>query len=331
MVAKPRIGGAVGTGLAGKALRPAEWLLLALVLMLGAACLGLVAAMGRVVEWQGFAPGMLAALAIIALGGYARAAKGAERLAAPAIGVGLFMGFTAFTTLFIYALFPLPRPMIDQGLIELDARLGYDWAGFVAGLAELPGIGTALGWLYMSSLGQIIFVIVFLGVTGRETALHRFLMVGMLTMICAIAIWWLWPSVGPSAWARPEAGAAERIGLIYTPDHGAVLLDLVRNGPAVIRSQEIMGMVAFPSYHIVMALMVAWFTFRTLFFLPFALAGLGMVPATLAHGGHHLADLIAGLLVFLVCVRLAARLVPGKHDFFEEIVPEPSKAPGRSF
>lgn len=313
MVSKPEIessGSIYARAAIAAALRPAEWLMLAMVLALGAACLVLVATMGRIVEWQGFALGIFAAMGIIAVGGYARVAKDAQRLANCAIGVGLFMGFTAFSTVFIYALFPLPRPMIDLELMVLDARLGYNWVGFVEGLATMPMIGTALGWLYMSSLGQIIFVILLLGVMGREEILHRFLMVGILTMICAVSIWWLWPSVGPSAWSMPDDKAARSIGLVFTPQYGAILLDLVQNGPAVIRSEEITGMVAFPSYHIIMALMVAWFSVRTPFFIPLALSSIAMVPATLSHGGHHLVDLIVGCLVFFSCLALTARLIP---------------------
>ncbi|SEB39438.1 phosphatase PAP2 family protein [Rhodobacter sp. 24-YEA-8] len=298
------------TAWAMKALRPAEWLLLTLVLTLGTGCLALILAMGRIVEWSGFITGILASFGIIVVGACARIRSGAQRVGTAAIGVGLFMGFTALVTLFIYALFPLPRPMIDLDLMAVDAALGYDWAGFVNALAGWPLLGHALGLLYVSSLGQIIFVIILLSFLARETQLQRFLLVGMLTMIVAITVWWLWPSVGPSAWSQPEAEAAAQIGLIYTPHYGEVLLGLVREGPPVIRAQDIMGMVAFPSYHIVMAWMVAWYTRGTMFFLPLLAASLLMVPATLSHGAHHMVDLIAGSFVFLTCAWLAARLLP---------------------
>ncbi|MFE3836302.1 phosphatase PAP2 family protein [Pseudogemmobacter sonorensis] len=302
-------------------LLPAERVLLAMVFAIGAAALALVAAMGRVVEWGGFLPGLLGAVAIIAVGVYARAWRRMKRLGDVAVGIGLFMGFTAIVALFIYALFPLPRPMIDHELLGLDAMLGYDWVAFVEALARWPAIGSFLGWLYMSSLAQIILVIALLGAMGRETALHRFLMVGMLTMILAVAIWWTWPSVGPSAWRLPDPAAAERIGLVFSPRYGAILLHLVQEGPAVIRVEEIMGMVAFPSYHIVMAWMVLWYAWRTPLSLPFLASGIAMVPATLSHGGHHLVDLIAGSLLFGLCAWLAARIVT------ERIVTERGPAP----
>jgi PAP2 superfamily len=139
--------------------------------------------------------------------------------------------------------------------------------------------------------------------------LHRFLLVGIVTLILAVGIWWIIPSVGPSAFQPiPEA---DRIatGLYYSPAYGDFLRSLVEVGPRRISPEIITGVVAFPSYHMIMALMVVWFTRGTLAFLPAALVNTAMVPATLSHGGHHLVDLIGGLAVFALGVWIANRLI----------------------
>ncbi|MFZ1481688.1 MAG: phosphatase PAP2 family protein [Paracoccaceae bacterium] len=295
-----------------RGLAPAERLLLGLILTLGAASVMLSAAFGRVVDWAGFLPGIAAALAMIAVGAHARGVRNAPRLGGTAIGIGLFMGFTAFASIFIFALFPLPNPLIDSQLISVDAALGYDWAGFVVGLAEYPLLARGLGYLYHSSLPQMVLVIILLGVLRRELAMHRFLLVGMMCMTLTVGVWWLWPSIGPSAFASIPAETAARIGLVVNPAVGAHLQALVEVGPGVIGPETVMGVVAFPSYHIIMALMVVWYSRATFAFWPFALAGLGMVPATLAHGGHHLVDLLAGGLVFAGMVWAAGRMIPGR-------------------
>lgn len=190
-------------------------------------------------------------------------------------------------------------------------RDGYDWAGFVAGLAEWPLAGTALGWLYQSSLLQMAVLVVMLAALGRAGEMHRFLTAGILAMALTIAFWWLWPSIGPSAYAELPAEAARRIGLVVNPAVGAGLRELAAAGPGVIRPETVTGVVAFPSYHMIMALMVAFYARRTLLFPVFALASLGMVPATLSHGGHHLVDLIGGTAIFALAALAARRLVPG--------------------
>ena len=69
------------------------------------------------------------------------------------------------------------------------------------------------------------------------------------------------------------------------------------------------GLVAFPSIHMVMALMVAWYSRGTWAFFAFCVSSLLMIPATLLHGGHHLSDLFGGLALFALAVSLARWLV----------------------
>lgn len=292
------------------ALRPAERMLAGLVVAVGLAAVALAFALQRNVNWLGFAPGIAAAFGMMAVGAYARGAAKALRLGAAAIGIGIFMGFTALAAILIFSLFPLTNPVIDLQLKAWDAALGYEWTAFVAALAEWPMLGAALGYLYHSSLPQMIAVIILLAALGREREMQRFLLVGMLCMAVTVGFWWLWPSVGPSAYADIPKGIADRIGLVVTPAVGEHLRMLVETGPQTIGPETVMGVVAFPSYHMIMALMVAWFARATLAAWPAALAGLGMVPATLSHGGHHLVDLFAATLVFGLCVWLAKRALP---------------------
>jgi hypothetical protein len=214
------------------------------------------------------------------------------------------MGFTAVSSVFIFALFPLANPLIDPTLIQLDQALGYHWPGLIAWMAQYPALSQALGYVYHSSLPQILLTIVLLAALSRDLVLHRFLLVGIVTLVVAVAIWWVIPSVGPSAFQQiPEA---DRIatGLYYNPAYGEFLRGLVEVGPARISPEVITGVVAFPSYHMVMALMVVWFTRGTVAFLPAALINTAMIPATLSHGGHHLVDLVGGLVVFALGVWL---------------------------
>lgn len=290
-------------------LRPAEWMILWMIGVLTVAAIALTFGLNRLVNWPPFLVGMVATLLMVAIGAYARGARSAPRLALCAIGIGLFMGFTAFSTVFIFALFPLPNPLIDLQLIEVDAMLGYDWPAFVAALASFPTFAKALGTVYHSALPQIALTIILLGALGRETVLHRFLLVGILTMIAAVGTWWVWPSVGPSAFMAITPEVKEATGLVFNPEYGAYLRKLVEIGPPMISPEYMTGVVAFPSYHMVMACMVVWFTRGTFAFPIAAPVNLAMIPATLSHGGHHLIDLIAGVIVFFAAVWLASRLV----------------------
>jgi hypothetical protein len=303
-----------GTALAGQwnrlvRLLPVELRLLAFIGLVGVLAVALAVAMQRQVNWPPFVGGYLATLGLAAIGSYVRQAKSAPRVALALVGAAIFTGFTAVSSVFIFALFPLPNPLIDPTLIQADAVLGYHWPSAVALLAQYPGVAAVLGYIYHSSLVQILLTIVLLAALSRETALHRFLLVGMITLTIAVAIWWLLPSVGPSAFQSiPEADRLAT-GLYFDPTYGQHLKNLVEVGPRRISPEVITGVVAFPSYHMIMALMVVWFSRGTFAFLPLTAVNTAMVPATLTHGGHHLVDLLAGLAVFVLSVWISNRLI----------------------
>lgn len=287
----------------------AERQMLLVIGIFGLLTVALALLLQRNVNWPPFLAGYAATLGFAAIGGYVRQVKGTPRLALALVGTAIFTGFTAVSSIFIFSLFPLANPLIDPHLIQLDQVFGYHWPGFVAWLAQHPGLSLALGYVYHSSLPQILLTILLLAALSRDLVLHRFLLVGIVTLILAVAIWWVIPSVGPSAFQSiPEA---DRIatGLYYSPAYGEFLRSLVEVGPRQISPEVITGVVAFPSYHMIMALMVVWFTRGTPAFLPAALVNTAMIPATLSHGGHHLVDLIAGLAVFTLGVWIANRLI----------------------
>lgn len=288
--------------------------LLGFIAAIGLLAVALAISMQRQVNWPPFVGGYAATLGLAAIGGYVRQAKAAPRVALALIGAAIFTGFTAVSSIFIFALFPLPNPLIDPTLIEADAVLGYHWPSAVALLAQYPGVAAVLGYIYHSSLVQILLVIVLLAALSREVALYRFLVVGIMTLIFAVAIWWFIPSVGPSAFQSiPEADRLAT-GLYFDPAYGEHLMNLVQIGPRQISPEVITGVVAFPSYHMIMALMVVWFARGTFAFLPFAAVNTAMVPATLTHGGHHLVDLLAGLAVFALSVWITNRLIRQPPD-----------------
>jgi len=292
------------------ALVGAEPLLLALLVVVAAAAFAVPAALGRVVAWSDFLPAVGVCAALMGLGLYARLRVGAARLAAATVGVALFMGFSTLLTVLIFSLFPLQNPVIDPWLIGADAKLGYHWAGFVIALADYPLLGRVLALVYNAAIPLLLAVVILLGATGRIAALHRMLLVSLVSLIVAVAIWWCFPSVGPSAYQSVPQDVAQSINLVFSAEAGALLRHLLEEGPARVEASVIVGVVAFPSFHTVMACILIWYT-RSTFAFPIALAlGLAMLPAILSHGGHNVVDVLGGLVLFAVTAHGAGRLLP---------------------
>lgn len=290
-------------------LLPAERFILAVVLATGALAVALAVALQRSVDWPPFVIGYAASLGLLAVGAYIRGAKAAPRVALAIIGAATFAGFTAASSVLIYALLPLPNPMIDDQLTRLDHAVGYDWKALVLAMTAYPGATRALGVVYQSALPQILLTIGALAYYGRAATLHRFLLVGMLTLALCVAIWWAWPSVGYVGTLPLSDAQMVAVGLIYPQDYGAYLTRLLLEGPGRITPEVVTGVVGFPSYHTVMAGMVVWYLRRTFLFLPALIVNLGMLFATLVHGGHHLVDLVGGVAVFALGVWASHRLI----------------------
>lgn len=304
----------------GAAARPrgtligAEPLLLALLAILAAIAFTLPTALDRVVRWGDFLPGVMVCLALMGIGLYARLRLAAMRLSAATIGAALFMGFSTLLTVVIFSLFPLRNPVIDPWLIATDARLGYHWAGFVMALADYPRVGQLLAHVYNAAVPMMLAVVMLLGAVGRIEALHRMLLVSLSSLIIAVAVWWCFPSVGPSAYQTIPAEVAQSINLVFSAEAGALLRHLLETGPAVIGRDTVVGVVAFPSYHTVMACIVVWFTRGTFAFPLALLAGLAMLPAILSHGGHNLVDVLGGFALFGATAVLAGRCLPDRQS-----------------
>jgi PAP2 superfamily len=292
------------------ALCRAEMILLVLLAMLFATCILMAAVRSQAVAWASFAPAIGISLVLVAVGLYARVAMAAERLSLGVIGLGIFMAFSGTVPILAFTMFPFVNPMIDHHLIAWDASLGFSWIGFVEFMSGYPAFSRILGHVYMSSLPQIALVIALLAFLRRPTELHRFLLVGFVMMFATLLFGTLFPSIGPTAYVTVPADIQAKIGLVTTNDVGASLLRWGREGNAVITIEIITGVIAFPSYHIGMACMVAWFCRGTPASLPALVVNALMIPATILQGGHHLVDIFAGLANFGLCLWITCRIVP---------------------
>lgn len=288
----------------------AEWWLIGLVVAVLIAGLVSASLHDKTVDWPAFAPPIAASFAMILMGGYVRASKAMTRMALGSIGFGLFTCFSSSIAIFIYTLFPLAHPLVDLTLIRLDAAFGFVWLDFVEQVAGFPLFGVLLRYIYLSILPQVAIVIILLAYLNRPGDLHKFLAVGIVGMVVTVCFWWLLPSVGPSAFGMVSTDVQATIRLLANAAYGAEMQRLATQGIDVITPLQIKGVVAFPSFHMVMACMVVWFSRRTGLFLPAVCVNLLMLPATIVHGGHHLVDLVGGLTLFAGCLWLVGRVVP---------------------
>ena len=71
------------------------------------------------------------------------------------------------------------------------------------------------------------------------------------------------------------------------------------------------GMVTFPSFHTTAAVLIAYAARGVRFVaIPMLVLNVLMIVSTIPEGGHYLVDVIAGLLIAIVCIVMHARVSP---------------------
>ncbi len=257
--------------------------------------------------------GLLAALiaVLLAIGWFYRGSGRSEAIGATTIAAGLFIAFTAMLSLFNYQLTPNPHPLLDPVLFRIDAALGYHWLDILDWAARHPWLSELMRLAYTSTLPQIALLVVVLGLTARTGELHELLVTVVVAGTLTVMFWGFFPSLGPSAFLTPSPEVARAVRPLVDPHYGKAILALWMDGPDLLSPKELRGVIAFPSFHIVLALTAVYYA-RTLrlLFAPLVAVNLVVLPAVLVHGGHHLADIPAGVAMFavaLACTHAALR------------------------
>jgi hypothetical protein len=287
-------------------LHPAEKICAAIVAVLVLLDAILIPIRGVSVDWLNYALMCAIGLSAVAAGQFYRVKRDEEKIALATTAAGLFVLFTIAGSIFNYLLLPVGERRIDLLLIELDAMVGFSWTEAVSYAASVPAFADILRFIYMSSLPQLIVIVLILGFSGRRERLHQFLLTGMFGALLAIAIWAVFPSSGPAAFEvlPSELSHAFVVGSAY----GVELNRLAIEGPTLLSPKDALGLIAFPSFHTVMACMAVWFMRGTKAFPLFLTVNTLMLPAIVVHGGHHLVDVVGGFAVFALAL-WAARVV----------------------
>ena len=306
------------TAPARRPLYPSEQFLLWLIFCVILLSLGLSLVWDQRIDWGAFMISFVPALLLLGFGVWLRLGRGMVILPFLAISNAIYIGGTGAMTILIYLRFPMSGALADAKLMEIDARIGYNWDRAVTLLSEYPTLSLVLRYVYLSSLPQLFAVLVILCLLRRFAQLQQVMMTGVLSLLLSIGIWWIWPSIGPSAYTGLSLEVTNAAALVTDIRMGEFLFRLVDQGLPVIAPDKIVGTIAFPSYHTVMALLVVWYLRATPAFWPALAINLAMVPAILTHGGHHTLDLVGGVAVFF----LAAAIVSALARRFESALPD---------
>jgi hypothetical protein len=216
------------------------------------------------------------------------------------------VAFSAGGAMLSYLATTLNRPLIDDWLVQVDGLVGFDWIAYVGFVNGRPWLGLTSSVLYLSTLPQVAVAAILLPVLGLSDRAREFVLAVMIAALIAIAVSGVLPSAGALAYFDPSADFYLRnvpvVDLAYKDEFFRMRALEIQT----LSLAEPKGLIAFPSYHVALSVLVALaFRGRPLFFVPLALLNLGVILTTPVDGGHHLIDGVAGAAVALLSLWIA--------------------------
>jgi membrane-associated phospholipid phosphatase len=216
-----------------------------------------------------------------------------------------------------------PIELADPWLARADAALGFSWPDWWAVVTAHPSIETVFAFAYDSMQWQILLCVLWSALFGPVRRAHETVWALALSITFTVAFSAILPATG--AWAYFGYAAA-------SPSQNLLQFLALRDGGLrLLAPGDLGGIVTFPSYHAVWALLVPWLLRGTSLFVPALLLNATMMVATISEGGHYLVDLLGGgavaaaTIAALLGVPILTRPAPGEE------VPEggPSPSYGR--
>jgi membrane-associated phospholipid phosphatase len=193
-----------------------------------------------------------------------------------------------------------PSPLADVRLERIDSSLHLSTAAVVRWITRFPALSGCLTVIYHLLTVVVAFALLAPALSGNFDASRRYvfsvLIAGTITAVLFAAC----PAAGP--WVghkyRPTAGQS----------HVEVYLRLVKSARSIPLDFSEGGIVSFPSFHVVLAVLsaVALWDFRTARWIVLAVST-AICISTVTTGWHYFIDVIGGLAVAAIADAIAAR------------------------
>lgn len=253
---------------------------------------------------------------VIMLSGFAIYGRGRDDLQ----GVVNWASATLFTIPFSIAAVVLSYlaatvnlPLVDAQLAAFDQVLGFNWLGMMDFVNYHATFGRLTSLIYQTIFPELALIILFLGLTKRTETMKELVDVYWITLLLTILFSALFPTLDPFAHYGPSLGRFPIVqptaGIVFLPDYQALRAGTFHT----FDFGNMQGIIAFPSFHAALALMVTWALRRIpwLFAIGCIYNSL-MIFATLTEGGHYLSDVIMGCLIVCATIALRHRLTHRK-------------------
>lgn len=190
-------------------------------------------------------------------------------------------------------------PFIDDALASIDGALGIKNATWIGWFSEHPSVSMFLGLAYVSVVPIVFLTAIALSLSGHSDRVWELVWVySAAIIICALVSVFLPAYSSFSVISLTDgqlAALPEGSGIFH-----AEAVQYYRYGSQpTIDFTKMSGVVTFPSFHVIMAICVAYALRGMGVLTIFAFCGFAAVAiSTIPIGGHYVVDVIAGIMLW---------------------------------
>jgi hypothetical protein len=197
-----------------------------------------------------------------------------------------------------YGATSLNRPLWDDVFLAWDLALGFDWKYWLAFLDALPTINRLLVYAYHSMWPQLALLLIALVSIQNYRRLDVLLLSFGFSAVVTVIIAGIMPALSPLAYLQITPQDHPHITLAVPREFEAQALALRAGTMRVIELGGAQGLVTFPSFHTVTAVLLM-LGFWAVPYLRWVSLGLNtvMLVSIPIEGSHYLVDVLAGIAV----------------------------------
>ena len=222
------------------------------------------------------------------------------RIAALAHTIAAILASIVAIGIFSYLTVIWGRPLIDAYLVAMDHALGLDWPTAYKWVIDHPLVYKALFLVYCSIGPQLIALIFVLNSAHRIERCWEMLWLYIIASVSTLPFSVLWPAAGAFGYFH-----------IHNGDPYVDTFVALRNGTFKGFTNVILGVIQFPSLHAAAAVIfpyaVRGLKYSFIFFL---VLNMLMLAATPFIGGHHFADVWAGIVLAVMTILVVRKVLP---------------------
>jgi PAP2 superfamily len=205
--------------------------------------------------------------------------------------VSLYHIFVFFSIQLTYHCIAVGYTLQDKALYRADAAIGFDWLSWANFLSAHPLLLKLTNWGYTSYAWQPLVIMPLLAILKPRKGNAELFLSLLFAMVLTLIITAFVPAIGP----------ADALG--FRPEPAPVIRALHASPTA--QTLKYMGVVTFPSFHTIMAILFTFACRDMRFTFPAAVClNLIMLVSVPHSGDHYLVDMIAGAIVAVTAISI---------------------------